>query len=192
MADTNNILLINMPFGQLGVPSIGLSLLKSRLKQFGIESQIRYTTFKFAELIGVETYSMIANGAPANHDLLGEWIFSCEVFNNIDTTDRFINMIIRGGEKSHQKADHQLKWITPEFIDRILLARDKSKKFIQICVDEILEYSPIIVGFTSVFSATIVIISGCKSTKESMPQHICGFWWCELRRSYGARVSSSI
>ena len=50
------VLLLSMPMGALERPSLGLSLLKARLDELGVECDVRYLTFAFAEFIGQGNY----------------------------------------------------------------------------------------------------------------------------------------
>ncbi len=71
--------LVNMPFGSLQTPSIGLSLLQAALDRCNISSRVFYFTFRFAELIGPSSYSRVTTETHS-HDLVGEWIFSAALF----------------------------------------------------------------------------------------------------------------
>ena len=70
------IALIQMPFAVTAWPSLGLSLLRSALGKRGISSTVYYLNLEFLKMVGYEIYQDLALGAPANTDLLGEWIFS--------------------------------------------------------------------------------------------------------------------
>ncbi|MGH9931146.1 MAG: hypothetical protein ACREA9_18205, partial [Pyrinomonadaceae bacterium] len=53
------VALVNMPFGSLQTPSIGLSSLQAALEQYDIVAQVFYFTFRFAELIGASAYERV-------------------------------------------------------------------------------------------------------------------------------------
>jgi hypothetical protein len=51
-----DVLLINMPFGPLKKPSIGLSLLQASLCNTSVSSKLLYFTLLFATKIGIDLY----------------------------------------------------------------------------------------------------------------------------------------
>src|SRR5688500_19794330 len=73
------VVLVNMPFGNLDTPSIGLALLKGGLVNSDIQAQIFNFQFRFAEIIGAENYATIY-GRTHTEELAGERIFSASLF----------------------------------------------------------------------------------------------------------------
>ncbi len=73
------VVLVNMPFGNLDTPSIGLALLKGGLVNSDIQAQIFNFQFRFAEIIGAENYATIY-GRTHTEELAGEFIFSASLF----------------------------------------------------------------------------------------------------------------
>ena len=67
---------IVMPFASANRPAIGVSLLKSALKDMGVSSVIHYFNIKFAEKIGPKLYDKVAEHEYAGASLIGELIFS--------------------------------------------------------------------------------------------------------------------
>src|SRR5688572_10443082 len=64
-----------MPYGALERPALGLSILKPVLAQRGIESDIRYLNFSFADLLGYERYHWISSEVPYTA-FAGDWTFA--------------------------------------------------------------------------------------------------------------------
>ncbi len=56
-----DVLLVQMPFANLRWPSLALGLLKAGVQRRGIRCDVAYLNFDFAEAIGGETYSWIAD-----------------------------------------------------------------------------------------------------------------------------------
>jgi hypothetical protein len=79
------IAFVNMPFFPSDRPSLGLSLLKSALKNKGIGSDIHYFNIRFAGKIGVDIAKEL-NDCP-RVDLLGEWIFADAVWGHDPVND---------------------------------------------------------------------------------------------------------
>ena len=73
------VLLLNMPFVSLSRPSIGLSLLKARLAEEGIECAIGYPNLFLAERIGFEAYQLIDDKL-SQALFAGEWLFAQRLF----------------------------------------------------------------------------------------------------------------
>src|SRR3989304_1524263 len=71
------VLLITMPFSSTKWPSIGISLLKPRLSEEGIECDIKYFNIVFAKMIGLDIYEEIAI---YSQHMIGERLFAQEYF----------------------------------------------------------------------------------------------------------------
>ena len=57
----SRVLLVNMPFSNLRWPNLGPSLLKAALTRRGIDCDMAYLNFDFAERIGIEAYEWVAD-----------------------------------------------------------------------------------------------------------------------------------
>src|SRR6476659_460007 len=73
------VLLVNMPFAALDSPSLALGLFKSRLMRDGIECDVQYLNFTFAEMVGQDNYELILR-LPAI--VAGEQLFARSVFGD--------------------------------------------------------------------------------------------------------------
>src|SRR6185295_13432817 len=91
------VVLIQMPFGQLFWPSIGLSLLQAELAREDIAAKVLYLTLPFAEAIGLPLYTRIADGRrPRNTDLAGEWVFAEALFGDAaPPAESWIEQVLR-------------------------------------------------------------------------------------------------
>jgi hypothetical protein len=58
--------------GALGRPALGLSLLQAELTAAGVACDVRYLTFPFAELIGLEAYDWLSYEVPYTA-FAGDW-----------------------------------------------------------------------------------------------------------------------
>jgi ribosomal peptide maturation radical SAM protein 1 len=153
-----DVLLVNMPFAALFRPSIGLSLLKAGLQRVKISSRILYFTTQFAEQIGTSLYIRIANQEPRPSDLAGDWIFSEALFGkDCVNSNGFIEQIL------------QKRNVDQSFIDNLIQTRLKVESFLEQCLNDVLSYSPKIVGFTSVFHQHIASLALAKRIKEKSP-----------------------
>jgi ribosomal peptide maturation radical SAM protein 1 len=134
--------------------------------------QSDYGTFAFAKVIGEDFYSEIASGYPLNHDLAGEFIFSKAAFPAHGGNENdYVTAILMGEDRCHVKRGRAKKMVTPDFISKILNARELAVEFVQSYVDRLLELRPRIVGLTSVFqqhTAALAIARLLKSRREDL------------------------
>lgn len=121
MNTSPEVLLLNMPFGQLYSPSIGLALLQAGLVRKGISARTQYFTFRFADLIGEPLYlKIIEETLPS--DLVGEWVFSRALFDSRDPAQAglYVENILRSEleDRPHKPGG----WLPPteEWVSRIL------------------------------------------------------------------------
>lgn len=78
--DTNSILLISMPFADIPIPSIQLSLLESYLKDKNIKTKSLHLYLFAAESYGLNNYTFLIN--PPNSPYSSQMVFSKYVFPN--------------------------------------------------------------------------------------------------------------
>lgn len=156
MQNGTDVILVNMPFGPLFKPSIGLGLLKAALARRSVSAKTFYFTLGYAKTIGENVYSKISDATFA-HDLVGEWIFSESLFGHQSDAQvqRYIEDILRA------------EAISRDFIDEILGARTKVELFLNECLVRIRECRPRIVGFTTTFQQHVASLSLAKRLKAS-------------------------
>ena len=150
------VLLISMPFGALERQALGISILKAILMDRGIQCDLRYLTFTFAELIGADEYYCLSNDVP-HTAFAGEWIFTSALYGPNQLAD-----------KNYIKEVLQDEWLLSKTtIQRILNARNMVPHFMDYCMETIpwKEYG--IVGFTSTFEQNIPSIALAKKLKKS-------------------------
>ena len=143
MAD---VCLVQMPYGAVSHPSIGLGLLKAYLSADGISAQVFYGNLLWAEDLGLDAYMLIEQSC--NNDLLGEWTFSGAAFPHFHSDPKkFISLAYGSSLALSMKSLH------PGFeLGRLLLlARERAEDFVERMADSILAEEPRIVGCSSVF-----------------------------------------
>src|SRR5262249_26152388 len=72
------IVLINMPFGDLRIPSIGLTQLKAVLDeeyQGRIAVDIHYCSHDYAHYLGLDLYNSISSSLDHHNAGMGDWLF---------------------------------------------------------------------------------------------------------------------
>jgi ribosomal peptide maturation radical SAM protein 1 len=148
-----------MPFGALERQALGLSLLKARLTEIGIHCELRYLTFPFAELIGVEEYNWIVSDAPYNA-FAGDWSFTRALYGDNKAADeQYIREVLQDTWQCDDQA-----------VTRILRVRSLVPHFLDYCLAAVpwQEYS--IVGFTSTFEQNIASLALAKRLKKAWPR----------------------
>ena len=145
-----------LPFADFQRPVIGASLLQAGLHKLGFQSQIEYFNLDFAELIGTETYQLLASELPSSC-LAGEWFFADMVFGD---------KIPDAGDYVAKILSHYLSTAAAKFA--ILEARKARSRFIDSCVARLVELQPKIVGFPTSFHQTCACLAVAQRLK-AMP-----------------------
>ncbi|TYL71017.1 RiPP maturation radical SAM C-methyltransferase [Bradyrhizobium cytisi] len=166
LTDHRDVVLGVMPFGALHTPSLGVGLLHGLLMNAGRSVKTCYFTFEFAKLIGLRTYERISDGEPSRQDLLGEWIFSGNLFDqDRRSVEQYICKILKGADSDHALKRSGCEKITDREIEDLLRIRSLTAQFLEDCAIRILSYSPKIVGLTSMFQEHTAVLSLAKRLK---------------------------
>lgn len=189
ISSESDVLLVSMPFGQLLMPSIALGLLSSALRHRSITSQELYLTFRFAEKIGASFYSKIAAGAPINHDLAGEWLFSHALFPQSDEdVTGYVENVLHKTLQRHCKRIRRAGSLADNFIRELLEARRHVLPFLESSAADICTINPRIVGFTSVFQQHIASLAIAKLIKERRPSILIVFGGANCEGAMGREL----
>lgn len=193
---TPDVLLVNMPFAFLDLPSIGLSLLRGGLEREGIATEILYLSIRFAERIGEDAYNGICYGTYP-HELAGDWVFAEAAFGPQapGATEGYFDLLRRearpttsvrpppsaaGGVRTPDPAETVGKrgasrpWgylpdVTGELLERLSRARAAAAPFLELWAGEIESRRPAVVGFTSVFIQHVASLALARRIKERLP-----------------------
>ena len=166
-----DVVLVSMPFGPLLTPSIGLGLLAAHLQRERIPTQTLYLTTAFAKQISADVYTALAQGQPGNHFLLGEWLFRDALFeaDSAESNDAFLSLLKPAVVTTRRAAKGRWSDFTV-FVDEILSVRQQANQFIAVAAERILQYSPRIVGFTSVFQQHVSSLAIAAEIKRRDPR----------------------
>ena len=157
------VLLINMPFAPLNLPSLGLGLLKAALTEYRTETV--YFSLELNDRIGPAFYHWVA-GCAETTALIGEWLFAPYLDparDNGTNSDSYFHEVL-------QQADAPA--VSPNMIAELKHLRDAMDSFLDACVDRVLEAEPRLVGFTSVFqqnTPTLALASRLKQRRPDLP-----------------------
>ena len=156
---TPRVLLVNMPFGNLRWPNLGLSLLKAALDKRGIGCDIAYFNFDFAEQLGLERHTWLADHFA--FVLGGERLFGKHYFGErLPNDDRYWNEVLLPADEGlteRDRLDFEAvgKHVEP-FLLRIVGSVDWSR------------YA--IVGFAATFQQTLASLCLAREVKRLRPE----------------------
>ncbi len=182
-----DVLLINMPFGPLRQPSLGLSLLKSSLTH--VSSKVLYMSLSFSDWIGPALYQWLSD-SPYGSSLVGEWIFSGALFEITDSqVEEYIERILRKPLSHDPQAER--------IIRDILAVREMTGDFLDECLEQVIktgpdgclqDRGPRIVGFTSVFQQQVASLALAKRVKSRSPDVFVAFGGANCEGAMGREV----
>ncbi|HEY6348789.1 MAG TPA: RiPP maturation radical SAM C-methyltransferase [Candidatus Angelobacter sp.] len=160
---SKRVLLLVMPFLTLRRPHLGVGLLKAGLNQRGMECDVRYYNFRFAQIIGTPVYERIAESTPAHH-MPGEFIFTTALFDEVRPFEDFKAAVA-----------HDPKRYDEGFFQQIERARNLAPAFISECAGEIDFAQYDIVGLTSTFQQNIASLAMAQEIKRRAPHIVTVF-----------------
>ncbi|SOC03432.1 RiPP maturation radical SAM C-methyltransferase [Rhodobacter maris] len=128
------VALIEAPFGPAAWPSIGTSLLKTRLQQAGHQAEVIYLSLRYLDHLGLDTlerlqrYQDICDSFGVH---LGEWVFGPAAFPDApwqETDPAYLQALERNGEAAAKCAD-AVAWRrgAANFIDAEIARTDWSR-----------------------------------------------------------------
>lgn len=169
-----------MPYGALERQALGLSLLKAMLNQDRIKCDVRYLTFTFADLIGVENYIWVTHDLP-HTAFAGEWTFKSALYGEDPYTDnRYVKEVL------------QDTWqLDNEAIGRIFNIRTFVPHFLDYCMAVVPWKEYMLVGFTSTFEQNITSLALARRIKQAYPHIVItlggGNWEDDMGRELHRR-----
>ena len=158
-----SVALINMPFANLNMASIGLTQLQAvtnRECPGKVRTEVFYLNHAFAELFGFEEHSEIANTANTCNRGLGDWIFRQAAFPHLP--DNSIEYFRRYFPRSTGETQRLRALVTR--------VRPKIDGFIEELIDRYRLDTFNIVGFTSMFSQTVPSLAMARHIRDRNPE----------------------
>jgi ribosomal peptide maturation radical SAM protein 1 len=160
------IFLINMPFANLTLPSIGLTQLKSVVdKTFKdqVSVEIAYLNQDFAHYLGGMLQLRRVNDSPNSHvSGIGDWFFRRSAFPDLpDNQEAYFKRYYPQGDE-----------VTKGFLDFIVEKREHLDDFLDAQIDKYGMGDAFMVGFTSMFSQNVACLAMAKRLKKRNPNII--------------------
>jgi ribosomal peptide maturation radical SAM protein 1 len=145
-----------MPFVSLARPAMGISLLKARLAEEGLDCAIGYGSLFFAEWVGQTSHDLILDRiSPAM--FAGDWVFSQWLFPGRDQSTY------------HATLRQQLKENEDDF-SRMMAAVQQTGPFLEACLDRFQVEKFEIIGFTTTFEQNLASLALARLIKERFPE----------------------
>lgn len=168
-------LFINMPFGTLRYPSLGLGSLQAVLRSRCFPCSTEHFTFSFAERVGSEYYQCIAEGHPAGV-YLGEHVFTKALYGFYPVSEDQFNEWAAARSSSSYTGAMFGSSIAPEaLLTKSKKALQEAPLFIQWCYDSVNWSEYDIVGFTNMFQQQLASLALARMIKENHPRTLIVF-----------------
>ncbi len=153
------VLLVNMPFADVEIPSIALGLFKAQFDQEGIPCNVLYLNILFAEMIGLENYSVITG---VTSPYAGEQMFARSLFgSSVPLDDQYYNDVIYP--------------MSPKLVKRLRLIKSYVGPFLKMSLERIRWQDYHIIGFTTMFEQNLPSLSLAYRVKCRFPGKIIVF-----------------
>ena len=154
----SRVLILNMPFSNLRWPNLGPSLLKAALAQRGIGCDLAYLSFDFAERIGLDRYTWIADCFA--FVLGGERLFAKDYFRGqIPSDEDYLRDVLLPTDPGLSAEDQRDYQSAEEHVEPFLDAAMRSIDWLPYAV----------VGFAVSFQQTMPSICLARRIKEVRP-----------------------
>jgi ribosomal peptide maturation radical SAM protein 1 len=151
------IKLINMPFGGIQIPSLGLTQLKARLKRSfpdEVAVEICYLNHHFAHRLGLKLYRFMSDEGITTVTGLTDWLFRQVAFPKLaDNVDEYL-----------RRYRHSLRLSENELAELIIMRNNLADFLDRLIAEHELDRADL-VGFTSMFDQTVASIAMARRLK---------------------------
>lgn len=172
------VLLISMPFGALERPALSLGLLKAHCRRLGVSCDVRYFTFRFADLISVDDYLWLCSDDVPYTAFSGDWLFAEALYGARPEADaEYIEDVLR---RTWQLRETDVK--------RLLRIRAHVEPFLEACMAEVCWADYTFLGFTSVFQQNLASLALAERVKRAHPELIIAFGGANWEESMGVAL----
>jgi len=170
-----DVVLVVMPFADIGRPALGVSLLKAAAEREGFSVHIEYLNLRYAERIGAELYATIADSYPAEL-LAGEWLFAEDVFGSgIPPEADYVDRILGA-------------YAPVETVAAVVSARHAVAAYLDDAAEAIAMRHPKVVGFTSTFHQTCPSLAVARRLKAGADPPVIVFGGANCEGEMGGQL----
>jgi len=158
------VLLVCMPFADLGRPAMGVSLLKAELEASGVPCRVLYPTFTFAREIGLPEYDFVEERIPWRA-MATEWVFARALYGSSPCNDdAYVDDVLAKASS-----------LTRAGIQRLRDVQDQTETFLNRLVSDIAWSHHDVVGFSSFCGQNLASLALARRVKEAYPHTIIVF-----------------
>ncbi|EYT82212.1 radical SAM protein [Streptomyces sp. Tu 6176] len=175
------VLLVNMPWSPIDLPSLALGILKRSVDERvpGARAEVLHANLEFVDWITARTeftgddyeyYSLSSYFMGC-----GDWVFSSALYDDPGWREKEFTEVMRGKlKKQRMEMTRELHRIVPEFVDEI--AR------------RIVAHAPDVVGFTSTFQQNTAALAAARRVKQLAPHLVTVMGGANCDGAQGAAV----
>ena len=167
---TTRVALVQMPYGAIERPAIGLSILKSALDGSEFDSEVIYANIEFATLLGPDLYHAIA--VSPNEELIGEWTFAGAAFPEFEPDHQQYLDSVAGIFNHHGFRVYRLHRESTDVKDAMLKVRAQACDFVDALARRVLAGEPRLVGCSSTFQQHTASLALLRRIKQLRPDVI--------------------
>jgi ribosomal peptide maturation radical SAM protein 1 len=180
---SEQLLLVNMPFGAINFPSIQLGLLQALSQSAEIPCKSIYANLAFAKRIEPQIYNVLSNHRGV---MVGEWLFAAAAFADaVDNGDEFLLTFADAFSDIEQK--------TGASPNHLRYLRDvTAPAFITELANDIVAANPVVVGLTSTFEQNLASIALARAIKARAPNIVTLFGGANFDGSMGVAYMEAI
>jgi ribosomal peptide maturation radical SAM protein 1 len=161
------IVLVQMPWGPLEVPSLALGILRAAAERDGHEAVVRHANVDFTDWVvkrlSFDLDDYLFYSESTYFQGVGDWVFSSGLYGYDDRrVSRFEKLLRRNGaDDAHVEMTNGLHRMVPQFVEEV--------------VADVLALSPDLVGFTTTFQQNTASLAAAKLIKERNPELVTVF-----------------
>ncbi|HPN29621.1 MAG TPA: RiPP maturation radical SAM C-methyltransferase [bacterium] len=160
----NDILLLSLPYATVEKPLYGVSLLKSALSEYGMQSEALYLNLEFADKIGLKDYNLITLYGDS---IIGEWTFAKKAFPEFSpSVDDFLKI---AADKYIGKKRLIYNFKVDDLYHILSRLRTQAGEFIDYAAEKLLNLNPRIIAAGAMFQQMTPSIALFKKIKEKSP-----------------------
>jgi ribosomal peptide maturation radical SAM protein 1 len=158
------VALVSMPWTSFSDPSLGLAILKSQLRNEGIESRVFHHHLSLLRYVTDATYQRVSTRWAVN-----EFVFTGALDESF--SDDQINSVVERSGGAVDAFDPEFAQLDPRKFSQTLirLRHEVAPRYLADCAEEILEYRPTLVGFTCMFDQTMASAALARLLREQLP-----------------------
>ena len=191
------VLLVNMPWGPIDVPSLALGILKNSVANLPhrvdidiLHANIEYVDWATGELdLDYEDYIYYSN--ETYFVGCGDWVFSSALHGDPSWgVDRFradFTGSSGAGVQPYERREAK-PTIEPSRIERTIQLHERAPDFIRLIVERMLSSAPDVVGFTTTFQANVAALAAAHEIKRVSPGTITVFGGANCDGPQGAAL----